>query len=323
MDLPQLVRSDLRGEGNQGFGSWKRLFKGLDKIDCRKPKGFEETFHLDFLLPDAREEVEEISRVLGIGVEADMEGLIPVRNRLPNGLENALYPSKDHPCSAGEGLQGRTPAATPGTLHGTSPSHREMMDGRLERIHPKILLFGNSLDIERQADVMDVGEMIFQQREVGEGEVIQVFLRGDVGKRIDKNSPLPSPGEVGNGEEIILPSEKRVRQFQNGNLCFTANDPVDPVKIPHDLFMEETGGESSQEDIGLRKGSFDLLNSLHHIETLMVPVEVHRNDSGSLLPEIFDDSEIVIFNPLHTQVYNLGGKTMALEKVGQSEESHR
>jgi hypothetical protein len=54
----------------------------------------------------------------------------------------------------------------------------------------------------------------------------------------------------------------------------------------------------------------------------MVPVEVHRNDPGGLLPEIFDDREIVIFNPFYSQVYDLGGNTMALEKVGQSEEPH-
>jgi hypothetical protein len=72
----------------------------------------------------------------------------------------------------------------------------------------------------------------------------------------------------------------------------------------------------------LRKGGLDLLDILHHIETLMVPVEVHRNDPGGLLPEIFDDREIVIFNPLYSQVYDLGGDAMTLEKVGQSEESH-
>jgi hypothetical protein len=54
----------------------------------------------------------------------------------------------------------------------------------------------------------------------------------------------------------------------------------------------------------------------------MVPVEVHRNDPGGLLPEIVDDREIVIFNPLYPQVDDLGGNTMTLEKVGQSEEPH-
>jgi hypothetical protein len=48
----------------------------------------------------------------------------------------------------------------------------------------------------------------------------------------------------------------------------------------------------------------------------MVPVQVHRNDPRGLLPEIVDDREIVIFNPLYPQVYDLGGNTMTLEKVG-------
>jgi hypothetical protein len=72
----------------------------------------------------------------------------------------------------------------------------------------------------------------------------------------------------------------------------------------------------------LRKGRFDLLDILHHIVTLMVPVEVHRNDPRGLLPEIFDDREIVIFNPFDSQVDDLGGNAIALEKVGQSEEPH-
>jgi hypothetical protein len=54
----------------------------------------------------------------------------------------------------------------------------------------------------------------------------------------------------------------------------------------------------------------------------MVPVEVHRNDPRGLLPEIFDDREIVIFNPFDSQVDDLGGNAIALEKVGQSEEPH-
>jgi hypothetical protein len=245
MDLPHLVRPDFRRESNQGFRPGKGCFKRLDKIDGREPKGFKETFHLDLFFPDAGEKIEEISRPLGIRIEANMESLIPIRDRLPNGLENTLHPSKRHLISASDVLQRGTTAPTPGTLNRTAPSHREMMDGRLERIHPEILLLGNSLDIEKLTDITDVGGMIFQQQEVGEGEVIQVFFGGDVGKGIDKNSPLSSPGKVGNGEEIVLPSQKRVRQFQNGSLCFPANDPIDPVEIPHDLFMEETGGEPS------------------------------------------------------------------------------
>jgi hypothetical protein len=54
----------------------------------------------------------------------------------------------------------------------------------------------------------------------------------------------------------------------------------------------------------------------------MVPVEIHGNDPRGLLPEIFDDREIVIFNPFYSQVYDLGGNAIALQKVGQSQEPH-
>jgi hypothetical protein len=173
-----------------------------------------------------------------------------------------------------------------------------MIDGRLERIHPEILLLGNSLDIEGLTDITDVGE------------------------RIDKNSPLPSPGEVGNGKKIFLPLLERIRQFQNGNFCFTANDSIDPVKIPHDLLMKKTGGISPEKNINGRKGGFHLFDHFHHIVTLMVPVEVDGNDSRGFLFDIFDDRKMMIFNPLHPHVYDLGGNMMTLEKVGQSEKPH-
>jgi hypothetical protein len=54
----------------------------------------------------------------------------------------------------------------------------------------------------------------------------------------------------------------------------------------------------------------------------MVPVEIDGNDPRSLLPDIFDDRKSVIFNPFHSQVYDLGGNAMTLEKVGQPKESH-
>jgi len=61
---------------------------------------------------------------------------------------------------------------------------------------------------------------------------------------------------------------------------------------------------------------------LHHIETLMVPVEVQGDDSRGLLAEIFNDRKMVVFNPLYSQVDDLGGNALTLEKVGQPEESH-
>jgi hypothetical protein len=51
-----------------------------------------------------------------------------------------------------------------------------MIDGRLERIHPEILLLGNPLDIKGLTDITDVGEVVLQQREVGEREAIQLFF---------------------------------------------------------------------------------------------------------------------------------------------------
>jgi hypothetical protein len=55
----------------------------------------------------------------------------------------------------------------------------------------------------------------------------------------------------------------------------------------------------------------------------MVPVEIEGNDSWSFFPNIIEDRKIVIFDPLHSDVYDLGRNVMTLEKVGQSKESHR
>jgi hypothetical protein len=54
----------------------------------------------------------------------------------------------------------------------------------------------------------------------------------------------------------------------------------------------------------------------------MMPVEIDGNDPRSLLSDIFDDGKFVVFNPLHSQVHNLSGNVMTLEKVRQSEEPH-
>jgi hypothetical protein len=51
-------------------------------------------------------------------------------------------------------------------------------------------------------------------------------------------------------------------------------------------------------------------------------MKVEGDDPRSLFPKILNDGKIVIFNPLHSQVDDLSGNAMALEKVGQSEESH-
>jgi hypothetical protein len=54
----------------------------------------------------------------------------------------------------------------------------------------------------------------------------------------------------------------------------------------------------------------------------MMPVEIEGNDPRGLLPDVFDDGKFVVFNPLYSQVHNLSGNVMTLEKVGQSEEPH-
>jgi hypothetical protein len=54
----------------------------------------------------------------------------------------------------------------------------------------------------------------------------------------------------------------------------------------------------------------------------VVPVEVQGDDPRGLPPNILNDGKIVIFNPLHSQVDDLSGNAMALEKVGQSQKPH-
>jgi hypothetical protein len=105
MNLPHSVRPHVGGEGNEGFWSGKGFLKGLNKINCGETKGFEETFHLNFFLTDARKKLDIIFRPLRIRIEADMERLVPVRNRFSNGLEDTLYPSEGHLFSASDGFQ--------------------------------------------------------------------------------------------------------------------------------------------------------------------------------------------------------------------------
>jgi hypothetical protein len=54
----------------------------------------------------------------------------------------------------------------------------------------------------------------------------------------------------------------------------------------------------------------------------MVPVEVQGDDPRGLLSQIVNDGKIVVFNPFHSQVNDLGGNTATLQNVGQSKESH-
>jgi hypothetical protein len=86
--------------------------------------------------------------------------------------------------------------------------------------------------------------------------------------------------------------------------------------------MEKTSSESSEENMDSRKGLFHLLGNFDYIETLMVPMEINGNHPRVLLLDIIKDGEIVIFNPFHSCMNDLGGDLMTLEKIGQSIDSH-
>jgi hypothetical protein len=69
--------------------------------------------------------------------------------------------------------------------------------------------------------------------------------------------------------------------------------------------MKETGSESSQKNKDVRKGGFDLLDPLHHIETLMMPMKIDGYDLRILLSDIIHDGKMWVFDPLHSQMDNL------------------
>jgi hypothetical protein len=69
--------------------------------------------------------------------------------------------------------------------------------------------------------------------------------------------------------------------------------------------MKETRGKPSQKNKDLRKGGFDLLDPLHRIETLMMPVKIDGYDLRFLLSDIFNDGKMWVFDPLHSQMDNL------------------
>jgi hypothetical protein len=110
------IRAHIWGEDEGGFRSRKCFLKRLDKIDGRQSEGFKETIHLNSLLPDVGEEVEEVFGPFRIWVEANMEGFISVRDCLSDGLENLLHPSEGHFRSTGNHLLRENIPAAPGAL---------------------------------------------------------------------------------------------------------------------------------------------------------------------------------------------------------------
>jgi len=55
----------------------------------------------------------------------------------------------------------------------------------------------------------------------------------------------------------------------------------------------------------------------------MVPMKIEGNDPRGLFLDLIKDGKMMIFDPFHSQMNDLAGNVLTLEKVGQSEESHR
>jgi len=54
----------------------------------------------------------------------------------------------------------------------------------------------------------------------------------------------------------------------------------------------------------------------------MVPMKIEGNDSRGFFSNIIEDGKITICDPLDSQMYDLAGNVLTVEKVGQSEHSH-
>jgi hypothetical protein len=98
----QPCRPDLWCKSDKRFRPGKGLFERFDKMNRRKSKGFKEAFHPKSLFTDAREKVEIIFGFLGIGIKANVEGLIPIGDCFFDRLENLFDPSERNAFSSGD-----------------------------------------------------------------------------------------------------------------------------------------------------------------------------------------------------------------------------
>jgi hypothetical protein len=55
----------------------------------------------------------------------------------------------------------------------------------------------------------------------------------------------------------------------------------------------------------------------------MVPMKIEGNNSRFFFSNIIKDRKLTIYDPLDSQMYDLAGNVLTLEKLGQSEQSHR
>jgi hypothetical protein len=93
----------------------------------RESKRLKAAFHPNPLLPDMREEFEKVFGLLGIRVETDMKGFIPVKDRFLDRPDDLLYSSKGHFFSAGGCRLTGNISAAPGALNRTASAHGEMV----------------------------------------------------------------------------------------------------------------------------------------------------------------------------------------------------
>ena len=126
----QPVRSCARGKDHQGLGPGEGLLEGFDQFDRGQPEGFEKAFHLQPLPTDRREKAEKVVGSVGIRIETDVKGFIPMTNGFPDRLKNLFDPPEDDLCSAGDRFLGADATAAPGALDRTASAHGEMIDGR-------------------------------------------------------------------------------------------------------------------------------------------------------------------------------------------------
>ena len=69
--------------------------------------------------------------------------------------------------------------------------------------------------------MLNVFRMISQKRKIRKRETVEIFLRSHIGKGIDQDFSFPSPGEVGDREEILLLLEHGRGQFDQRPLSLS------------------------------------------------------------------------------------------------------
>ena len=86
--------------------------------------------------------------------------------------------------------------------------------------------------------------------------------------------------------------------------------------------MEKTGSEPSKKNInGREKPLLPFWQFPSHRNSGDASEDLRRQFE-ELFSDIFEDGKIMIFDPLHSHVNDLGGNTTTLQQIGQCEKSH-